>query len=724
MKKLSKILSIALCLAMVLGLFTFGASAATVTDTYTFGDYTAGTQYAENEPHVLDSNVTVTTTQCHFTSELRIYSSTSHNGFAIIKSENVITKFGFNAGNKVDTLNVYGSTNGSSYTLIQGVSITSTSYNDYSVTIPANSNYKYLKLDVAGDQQVRVKSFSISYEGVCTHGQKAYNTDAENHTEKCASCGEVTGTPQAHTYTNNPYKCDVCSYIKYPAADSTLTLAEAINLANAHNHDKYSSNQYIVTGKITSIDEEYSTQFNNITVTISDEQGNSFKLYRLAGEGADALAVGDVIAAKGPIGRYNSSVQIKNGTLIILCDHTDFTWASDEDSHWKVCSNTDCGKIFDECTETPVVDKNETQHWTKCDCGYESTKTNHDFGTEYKLGENGHYQECECGQKTTEEDHADGTDEDELCDKCGLNMACPHTTWKENHDKDNHWLECDACEAKKDVTKHTLTTEHDKDNHWTECECGYASEEVKHTMNTKHDDKKHWSECECGYATEKADHKFTGIKCECGFENAVGADYAKFPISKPSDIKPGYYILGGNSVNSTADGNTYVYMGGEDDGSSRLNGIGLTGKNGTINAKDASNIWEFIAVEGGFKIKNVGTGKYLYAKDNQNKVYLTENAAEAGVWKVIALEGGWGLQDTATERCLGANRYGKEGSYYLGFAAYKVSQYVPCLLDLYTINDGSFKPAPNTGDGISAVVALLAVSGMGLVVLTAKKKED
>lgn len=144
-----------------------------VTTTYTFANYTAGTQYAQNEVHVLDENVTVTTTDCHFTSELRIYSSATNNGVAIIESKNVIETFAFNAGNKVDVLNVYGSKDGIEWTLIEEVEITSTSYKDYTVAVGGGNRYQYLKLDVAGTQQVRIKSITLeTYQKPLTDAEK------------------------------------------------------------------------------------------------------------------------------------------------------------------------------------------------------------------------------------------------------------------------------------------------------------------------------------------------------------------------------------------------------------------------------------------------------------------------------------------------------------------------------------------------------------------------
>ena len=133
------------------------------TTSYTFSDYAAGTQYAENEAHVLDEYVTCTTTQAHFTTQLRLYSSSSHDGYAIFTCTNVVDAITFNAGNKVDTLNVYGSTDGSNWTLISGVSITSTDYTDYALDVDAAAGYTYIKLDVAGTQQVRVASIGFTF---------------------------------------------------------------------------------------------------------------------------------------------------------------------------------------------------------------------------------------------------------------------------------------------------------------------------------------------------------------------------------------------------------------------------------------------------------------------------------------------------------------------------------------------------------------------------------
>ena len=141
--------------------YSAGGGTASYVDTkYTISNYTAGTQYAKNEVHKLDDNVTVTTNDCYFTSEIRIYSSSTNNGYVIIHSEDAMTKITVNAGNKVDTLLVYVSNDGVTWGTALEISVTATSYKDY--TLDLGGEYNYIKLDVKGSNQVRVKNFTLT----------------------------------------------------------------------------------------------------------------------------------------------------------------------------------------------------------------------------------------------------------------------------------------------------------------------------------------------------------------------------------------------------------------------------------------------------------------------------------------------------------------------------------------------------------------------------------
>lgn len=142
---------------------------STETISIAFKDFPKGTSYAENEEHDLGGGLVVYTTQCYFTTELRIYSSGEHNGYVVSNPlPGVITKMTFNAaypnGYSKDILNVYGSTGNENWTLInKGLEISSTSYRNYTLDFPIENGYTCFKLDVNGNQQIRIASMSVTY---------------------------------------------------------------------------------------------------------------------------------------------------------------------------------------------------------------------------------------------------------------------------------------------------------------------------------------------------------------------------------------------------------------------------------------------------------------------------------------------------------------------------------------------------------------------------------
>ena len=143
---------------------TRGVAESTETISVTFSTHTAGVQFAENEKHDLDEGLVIYTTLCHFTVQLRIYSSNTYNGYVISDPlPGPITKMSFRMGYKKDVLNVYGSTDKENWTLVKGVETTSTSYKDYTLDFPLEEGYTCFKLDVKGDQQIRIESMSVTY---------------------------------------------------------------------------------------------------------------------------------------------------------------------------------------------------------------------------------------------------------------------------------------------------------------------------------------------------------------------------------------------------------------------------------------------------------------------------------------------------------------------------------------------------------------------------------
>mgnify|MGYP000671801025 CR=1 FL=1 len=72
-------------------------------------------------------------------------------------------------------------------------------------------------------------------------------------------------------------------------------------------------------GTVVSIDTPFSAEYNNITVTIAVKGMEEYPVqcFRLAGEGADALAVGDEITVEGTIKNYKGTIEFDAGCAYI-----------------------------------------------------------------------------------------------------------------------------------------------------------------------------------------------------------------------------------------------------------------------------------------------------------------------------------------------------------------------------------------------------------------------
>lgn len=103
-----------------------------------------------------------------------------------------------------------------------------------------------------------------------------------------------------------------------PAADSTLSISDALALGASKAHNTYTENKYYVTGVISEV---YNEQYGNMK--IKDAQGNILTVYgTYDATGAnryDAMATkpvaGDTITVYGIIGQYNDTPQVKNGWI-------------------------------------------------------------------------------------------------------------------------------------------------------------------------------------------------------------------------------------------------------------------------------------------------------------------------------------------------------------------------------------------------------------------------
>lgn len=104
-----------------------------------------------------------------------------------------------------------------------------------------------------------------------------------------------------------------------PTLPADATPEQIVNAAyNAMETNTPMIGTYTLEGVITSVDTAYSSQYQNITVTmqVGDMTTKLIQCYRLTGTDADKLKVGDKIKVEGTLSYYNGKVQFAAGSVL------------------------------------------------------------------------------------------------------------------------------------------------------------------------------------------------------------------------------------------------------------------------------------------------------------------------------------------------------------------------------------------------------------------------
>ena len=98
-----------------------------------------------------------------------------------------------------------------------------------------------------------------------------------------------------------------------------LTYAEIVALVYTLEDQQATEDAYRLYGTVTSIDTEWSEDYQNITVTIAVAgcEDQPIQCYRLKGEGAKDLAVGDAITVEGILKNYKGTYEFDSGCELI-----------------------------------------------------------------------------------------------------------------------------------------------------------------------------------------------------------------------------------------------------------------------------------------------------------------------------------------------------------------------------------------------------------------------
>ena len=111
--------------------------------------------------------------------------------------------------------------------------------------------------------------------------------------------------------------------------ETTMTQEDIVNAAYALEKGAALDGTQTLTGVVISVDEAYSSQFGNITVTIviGDLTNKPIKCYRLKGTGAENLGVADEITVSGTLKNYNGTIEFDTGcTFVLVSAHECTEW--------------------------------------------------------------------------------------------------------------------------------------------------------------------------------------------------------------------------------------------------------------------------------------------------------------------------------------------------------------------------------------------------------------
>ena len=98
-----------------------------------------------------------------------------------------------------------------------------------------------------------------------------------------------------------------------------MTYAEIVDMAYALADGVATEDTFRLFGTVTNIDTPWSEDYKNITVTIAVAgcEDKPIMCYRLSGEGAADLAVGDTITVTGILKNYKGTIEFDQGCTLV-----------------------------------------------------------------------------------------------------------------------------------------------------------------------------------------------------------------------------------------------------------------------------------------------------------------------------------------------------------------------------------------------------------------------
>lgn len=169
-----------------------------------------------------------------------------------------------------------------------------------------------VSIDTVYSDQYKNVTVTILVEGMTDKLIQCYRLKGEG-AEKIAVGDNITVTGVIKNYNGKIEFDSGCTL------DAAKTPAEVVDAAYALEKNASLDKKYTLTGVITTVDTAYSEQYKNVTVTIKvgDKADKLIQCYRLKGEGADTIKVGDTITVFGEIKNYNGTIEFNSGCVLV-----------------------------------------------------------------------------------------------------------------------------------------------------------------------------------------------------------------------------------------------------------------------------------------------------------------------------------------------------------------------------------------------------------------------
>ena len=170
-------------------------------------------------------------------------------------------------------------------------------------------------------------SYNVEWAVVVSEGASDSVKISESETENCVKIDIPDMTEEDILFTatatvkDEKYNSATAEFsfkVKGVEIADDADVETILNDAYALEEGKKMESEVTLTGVIKSIDTPYDASYKNVTVTIVMQgfDDKPIKCYRLAGEGADGLAVGDTITVTGIIANYKGTIEFEQGCAL------------------------------------------------------------------------------------------------------------------------------------------------------------------------------------------------------------------------------------------------------------------------------------------------------------------------------------------------------------------------------------------------------------------------